>query len=131
MEKENYEKILLDVLNNDEALSKEFIMFSNLLLDTAGFSDFPISLKSKMVLDISMRLKSYLILKMLDQLPSEAFKELDEFIEKLENSEEIQENQLNKFENFYKEFWLKYIPNFNEFIANSIKEFADLFLKNR
>lgn len=132
MEKENYEKIILDILNNDEALSKEFIMFSNALLDAAGFSNFPISLKSKMVMDISMRLKNYLVLRMLDRLPTEAFKELDEFIEKLEKSGEIQdENQLNKFENFYKEFWFKYIPDFNDFIANSIKDFADLFLKNK
>ncbi|MEM5861256.1 MAG: hypothetical protein QXJ20_02585 [Candidatus Aenigmatarchaeota archaeon] len=130
MEKENYEKIILDILNKDEALSKEFIMFSNALLDAAGFSDFPLSLKSKMVMDISMRLKSYLVLRMLDRLPPEAFKELDEFIERLENSEEIQnEDQLNKFKNFYKEFWFKYIPDFNDFIANSIKDFANLFLK--
>lgn len=132
MEKENYEKIILDILNNDEALSKEFIMFSNALLDAAGFSNFPISLKSKMVIDISLRLKSYLVLRMLDRLPTEAFKELDEFIEKLEKSEKVyNENQLNKFENFYKEFWFKYIPDFNDFIANSIKDFADLFLKNK
>lgn len=132
MEKENYKKIILDILNNDEALSKEFIMFSNALLDAAGFSNFPISLKSKMVIDISLRLKSYLVLRMLDRLPTEAFKELDEFIEKLEKSEKVyNENQLNKFENFYKEFWFKYIPDFNDFIANSIKDFADLFLKNK
>ena len=120
---EQYKNFISEILN-DEALSKEFLVFCERLLDKAGFADFPIPLKSKMVLDLSLRLKNFLILKFLDKLPPEAYKELDDFIVGAQNYQENTEN----FNEFVKNFVNKYIPNMEEFIETSLIEFSNIFL---
>ncbi|GIW66490.1 MAG: hypothetical protein KatS3mg095_0388 [Candidatus Parcubacteria bacterium] len=123
--KDEYYQQLLNIIEKDEALSKEFTTFCYYLLDTGGYKDFPLELKSRMVLDLSLRLKNYLILNLLNNLPPDAFKELDEITDKLEQNI-INESNLNEI---YKEFWIKYLPNYEEIIKKSIEEFARIFLQ--
>lgn len=120
---EEYKNFISEILN-DEALSKEFLLFCEKLLDKKGLSDFPISLKSQMTLDLSMRLKNFLILKFLDKLPTEAYKELDDLIIQVEEGQK----DINDLNEDYKKFVDKYIPNIKEFIETSLTEFANIFL---
>lgn len=120
---EQYKNLISEILN-DEALSKEFLFFCNNLLDKAGFADFPLELKSKMVLDLSIRLKNFLILKFLDKLSPEAYKELDDLIIKAEENIE----SIKNLDEFYKNFVNKYIPDIKNFIETSLIEFSNTFL---
>lgn len=123
--KNEYYQQLLDIINQDEALSKEFTSFCYYLLESGGYSDFPLELKAKMVLDLSLRLKNFLILNLLDNLSPEAFKELDDIAEKLEQGE-IEEKDLN---NIYAQFWNKNLPNYHDILKKSIEDFAKIFLQ--
>lgn len=126
MSQEYYQQIL-DIIEKDESLSKEFITFCYYLLDATGYTDLPLNLKSQMALDLSLRLKSFLVLNLLNSLPPEAFKDLDEITDKLDQGL-IKEDDLN---DIYEEFWTKHLPNYNEIIKKSIEDFAKLFLQEK
>jgi hypothetical protein len=118
MEDKNlYQQKILEILKSDPVMSKEFIDYCLLLLAEKGYN-LPPTLISQMALDLSMRLEAFITAYILDNLPFEAYKEIEKMV--LEEKEYTQHDYVN--------FLNKYLPNYREIVKQAIEDFRSIFL---
>jgi len=115
--KDLYRQKILEILKNDPAMSKEFIDYCLLLLAEKGYN-LPPKLLSQMALDLSLRLEAFIVAYILNNLPQEAYYEIEKM--SLEEKEYTQED--------YNDFLKRYLPNYQEIVKQAIEDFRNTFL---
>jgi hypothetical protein len=108
------EEKILEILKIDQS---ELVDYCMALLSEKDYS-LPPNLTSLMASDLSKRLKAFIIAYFLDNLPPEAYREIERMA--LEPKRYTRED--------YDKFLSKYLPNYSEVIRQAMEDFRRTFL---
>ncbi len=107
--------------NSSNHYSQEVMDFVKVLLHNKGMDKMPAEILKDMMLDLYLRLENWLMLDLMNVLDEKNLKEFDEFAESQDDPMNLDSKELRDFLELR-------IPNLNEVIENSMKNFSEVYL---